>query len=146
MTRICFVCHGNICRSPMAEFIMKDIVDKAGRGKDFFIISAATHDDEIWNGKGSPIYPQARGQLQKNKIPFDDVKRAILLKKTDYEDYDLFICMDDENVRSMMRIFSGDPDGKIRKLLSFANENGDVSDPWYTRDFDRAFADICKGC
>lgn len=146
MYRIMFVCHGNICRSPMAEFIMKKLIKDRGLEKEFYIASAATHTDEIWNGTGSPIYPPAREQLIKNSVPFDENKRATLLKKDDWGKYDLFVCMDGENIRSMQRIFGSDNGKKCVKLLSFTNDGRDVSDPWYTRDFGRAFDDICFGC
>ena len=145
MKKIMFVCHGNICRSPMAEFIMKSIVREAGKEDNYFIVSAATHTDEICSGRGSPIYPPAREQLVKHSIPFGD-KHATLLKCSDYNDYDLFVGMDDENIRSINRIFGGDPAYKIHKLLSFSGDDDNVSDPWYTRDFDRAFSDIYRGC
>ncbi|MBR5428059.1 MAG: low molecular weight phosphotyrosine protein phosphatase [Clostridia bacterium] len=145
MTKICFVCHGNICRSPMAEFVMKELVRQAGREDEFFIVSAATHTDNIWDGGSSPIYPNALTQLKKHNIPYTK-KYAALLTRADYYKYDLFPCMDDENMRHMTRIFGGDPDGKLHKLLEYAGETRDVSDPWYTRDFDRAYADILRGC
>ena len=146
MHRIMFVCHGNICRSPMAEFVMKKLVKDRGLEKEFYIASAATHTDEIWNGTGSPIYPPAREQLIKNSVPFDENKRATLLKKDDWGKYDLFVCMDGENIRSMQRIFGSDNGKKCVKLLSFTNDSRDVSDPWYTRDFGTAYDDIYNGC
>ena len=146
MKRIMFVCHGNICRSPMAEFVFKKLVRDRGREDDFFVLSAATHTDEIRNGVGSHIYPPAREQLVSHSIPFDASKRAVLLKKEDYAKFDLFVCMDDENVYSMRRIFGNVSPEKCRKLMSFTGESRDVSDPWYTRDFDRAYSDILKGC
>ena len=146
MKRICFVCHGNICRSPMAEFIMKKLVSDKGLEKEFYIVSKATHTDEIWNGVGSRIYPPAQAQMNKKGIPFDSEKRAVLLEKTDYDKYDLFIGMDRENIRSMQYILGADRQGKIKKLLDYTEQGGNVSDPWYTRDFDRAYSDIYKGC
>jgi len=144
MIRICFVCHGNICRSPMAEFIMKKLVSDRGLENDFNIVSRATHTDEIWNDTGNPIYPPAQKQLKKNGIPFGE-KRAQLLKKSEAQSYDYFIVMDDENVRCTRRILGG-CDEKIIKLMSFTGSASNVSDPWYTRDFDRAFDDIYRGC
>ena len=143
MIRICFVCHGNICRSPMAEFVMKDIVSRNNRAKDFYIESRATHTDEIWNGRGNPIYPNAKEQLEIHGIPFDG-KRAQLLTKADLDSFDMFIGMDSENMRFMPKILGSD--SKVFSLMSFAGESRDVSDPWYTRDFDRAYNDIRKGC
>ncbi len=145
MIKLCFVCHGNICRSPMAEFVMKELVRRAGREKEFHIVSRATHTDEIWNGVGSRIYPPAEAMLIKKHIPYDKEKRAVLLEADDYGKYDLFIGMDRENMRAMPRILKNDREGKILKLLDFA-DGGNVSDPWYTRDFERAFQDIYKGC
>lgn len=146
MTRICFVCHGNICRSPMAEFVMKALVKRAGRENDFYIESRATHTDEIWDGVGSHIYPPAQEQLKREGIPFDTGKRAILLKKSDYDRFDLFIGMDRENMRYMPRILGADKENKIHKLLDFTKSGGDVSDPWYSRNFDKAYRDILRGC
>ena len=145
MTKICFVCHGNICRSPMAEFIMKELVRKAGTGGSFFIASAATHDDEILNGVGNPIYPPAQKKLRAEGVPFDD-REATQLRKTDYGSFDYFFCMDDDNVRFMNRIFGGDPERKIHKLPVFTGTGTNVSDPWFTGDFDTAYDDIRKGC
>ena len=146
MVKICFVCHGNICRSPMAEFIMKQLAAQAGRQDEFEIVSKATHTDEIWNGVGSPIYPPAQAILRQKHIPFDDSKRATLLKQRDYDKFDIFIGMDRENMRAMPRIFGGDRDGKIRRLLDYTDAPRDVSDPWYTRDFETAWRDINEGC
>ena len=146
MIRIMFVCHGNICRSPMAEFVMKKLVRDRGLENRFYILSAATHTDEIWDGRGSPIYPPAREQLIKHSIPFDEGKRATLLTKEDYDSFDYFACMDDENVRCMNRIFGTFNSPKIKKLMSFTNRGGSVSDPWYTRDFGQAYDDIYSGC
>ncbi|MBQ4151323.1 MAG: low molecular weight phosphotyrosine protein phosphatase [Clostridia bacterium] len=144
MTRIMFVCHGNICRSPMAEFIFKDLASKEGRAEDFAVASSATSTEEIWNGIGNPVYPPAREELAKHGIECGG-KRAIQLQKSDYDKYDIFIGMDSANIRNMHRILGGDGEGKIHKLLDFA-EGGDVSDPWYSDRFDIAYRDIYKGC
>lgn len=144
MIRICFVCHGNICRSPMAEFIMKALVKRAGEEKRFYITSKATHTDEIWNGIGSHIYPPAQEMLRKKHIPFDEEKRAVLLRKSDFSSYDYFIGMDNENMRCMQRILATDE--RLFRLMDFTEAGGSVSDPWYTRDFERAFSDIYRGC
>lgn len=140
-----FVCHGNICRSPMAEFIFKDLAEKRGISENFYISSSATSTEEIWNGIGNPVYHKARAELLKHGISSEG-KRAVQLKKSDYENYDLFVGMDSNNIRNMMRIFGSDTEGKVHKLLEFAGENGDVADPWYTGRFDVAYSDILKGC
>ena len=141
MIKIMFVCHGNICRSPMAEFIFKDMLQKCGRENEFVIESSATSTEEIWNGIGNPVYPPAKEELAKHGISCRG-KRAVQLKKSDYDKYDLFLCMDNRNVANTMRIFGSDPDNKVRKLL----KNKDVSDPWYTDQFDVAYSDIYEGC
>ena len=145
MIRIMFVCHGNICRSPMAEFIMKKLILDVGLSKEFAIESSATSTEEIWNGIGSPLYKPAREELLRHGIPFSE-RRATLLTKEDYGKYDLFIGMDSANIRNMHRIFGKDPDRKIKKLMDFTGRGGDVSDPWYSRDFGRAYSDIHEGC
>ncbi len=145
MIRIMFVCHGNICRSPSAEFIMKHLVKKAGVSEKFYIASSATSTEEIIGGVGKPIYPPAKRELERNGIAFEE-RQALQLKASDYDKYDYFIGMDSANIRSMHRIFGSDPKGKIYKLLSFTGIDRDVSDPWYSSRFDEAFKDIYKGC
>ena len=145
MIRILFVCHGNICRSPMAEFIFKDLVKKQGREKEFFVASCATSTEEIWNGLGNPVYPPARAELAKHGISCEG-KRAVQLTKKDYESYDLLIAMDSNNVRNIHRIIGSDPAGKVRKLMDYTPRGGDVADPWYTDRFDVAYRDIEEGC
>ena len=145
MKRIMFVCHGNICRSPMAEFIMKDMVRRKGIAEDFVIASSATSTEEIWNGVGNSVYPPAREELLSMGISCEG-KRAVQLKKSDYDRYDLFVGMDSMNIRNMHRILGGDPDGKIRKLMEFTERGGDVADPWYTGNFDVTRRDVCDGC
>jgi protein-tyrosine phosphatase len=145
MKRIMFVCHGNICRSPMAEFIMKDMVKKQGMEKEFFIASCATSTEEIWNGVGNPVYPPAKAELAKHGLSSEG-KRAVQLQKSDYEKYDLFIGMDSANIRNMHRILGGDPMGKIHKLMDYTDRGGDVADPWYSNRFDIAYRDIYEGC
>ena len=146
MIRILFVCHGNICRSPMAEFIMKDLVNNAGLEDAFRIASAATSTEEIWNGQGSLIYPPAQKKMSEKGIPFDKSKRARLLEKRDYDRFDLLIGMDERNRKSMKLLFPGDPEGKIQLLLDYTDRPREVSDPWYTGDFERAYQDIREGC
>ena len=141
MTKILFVCHGNICRSPMAEFIMKDLVRKAGLSAQVQIDSAATSREEISN----PIYPPAQRQLRAHGVAFDD-HRARQMTRQDYADYDLLIGMDTQNLRNMQRICGGDPDGKLRLLLAYTGQTRSVADPWYTDDFDAAWQDIAFGC
>ena len=145
MTRILFVCHGNICRSPMAEFIMKDLVEKAGLSNQFQISSAATSTEEIWNGIGNPVYPPARQKLAEHNISCEG-KRAVQLQRSDYVKYDYLIGMDSTNIRNMHRMLGGDPEGKIAKLLSFAGSDRDISDPWYTGDFETTYRDVIEGC
>lgn len=145
MTKIMFVCHGNICRSPMAEFIMKDLVKKAGREREFLIASSATSTEEIWEDVGNPVYPPAARELSRHGLSSEG-KRAVQIKKSDYGKWDMILCMDSKNLRNLHRIFGGDPEGKIRKLMSLAGSDADVSDPWYTGDFAGVYDDIYKGC
>ena len=141
MIKILFVCHGNICRSPMAEFVMKDLVRKAGLESQFQIASAATSTEEI----GSPVYPPARRKLAEHGINCSG-KTARQLTRADYDRYDLLIGMDNANLRNMRRICGGDSDGKIRLLLEFTGRSGEVADPWYTGDFEATWRDVLEGC
>ena len=141
MTSILFVCHGNICRSPMAEFIMKDLVKKAGLRDRYEIASAATS----WEELGSPVYPPARRELALHGISYQG-KTARQVTRKDYETYDALLCMDHSNVRNLLRIIGSDPQGKVHLLMDYTDTPGEVSDPWYTGDFSRAYADIEKGC
>lgn len=143
MIRIMFVCHGNICRSPMAEFIMKKLVADSGLQDNFHIVSSATSNEEIWNGIGNPVYSPAVCELRKHGISCDG-KTAVQLKKSDYDKYDYFIGMDSANIRNMKKILKNDD--KIYKLLTFAGRSDDVADPWYTRDFATTYRDIYSGC
>lgn len=145
MIRIMFVCHGNICRSPMAEFILKKMIAEQGRADEFFVASSATSTEEIYKGKGNPVYPPAAAELGKHGILCYG-KRAVQLKESDYGDYDLFVGMDSANIRNMHRILGGDPKGKIRKLMDYTPRGGDVADPWYSDRFDVAYRDIYEGC
>lgn len=141
MIKVLITCHGNICRSPMAEFVMKDLVKKAGRDGEFDIASAATSSEEI----GNPVYPQARRKLAEHGLACDG-KRARQFTARDYSHYDLIIGMDSANIRSLRRASGGDPEGKVRLLLSYTPHPRDVADPWYTGDFDAAWNDIYTGC
>ena len=143
--KIMFVCHGNICRSPMAEFIFKQMAEELGIANRFLVVSSATSQEEIWNGVGNPVYPSAKAELKRHGIGCDG-KRAVQLQKSDYTQYDLFIGMDSANLRNMHRIFGGDPNGKIHKLMDYTARGGDVADPWYTDRFDVAYHDIYDGC
>ena len=140
-----FVCHGNICRSPMAEFIFKDMVKKQGMEHKFFIASSATSTEEIWNGTGNPVYPPAMAELEKHGLSCGG-KRAVQLKERDYDAYDFFIAMDSMNIRNIKRIFKSDKENKIKKLMDYTERGGDVADPWYSRRFDAAYKDIHDGC
>lgn len=142
---VMFVCHGNICRSPMAEFIFRDIVNKAGRGDAYHISSSATSTEEIWGAVGNPVYPPARDELLRHGLRCDG-KRAVQVKKSDYDKYDLFVVMDGNNVRNIMRIFGSDKENKVHKLMDYTNRGGDVADPWYSRNFKTAYDDIELGC
>ena len=145
MYRIMFVCHGNICRSPMAEFILKDMI-KASNDKDLFIIaSSATSTEEIYGNVGNPVYPPAKRELAAHGISCEG-KRAVQLKASDYEKYDIFAVMDSANLRNAKRILGGDPEGKVVKLLSFTDNERDVEDPWYSGDFGGVYGDIVEGC
>ena len=142
MTRILFVCHGNICRSPMAEFVLKDMVQKRGLDPEYQIDSAATSREEI----GNPVYPPARRKLEANGI-FCGGHHARQMTRSDYERYDLIVCMDHSNVQSALRITGGDPKHKICLLLDYAGRKGkEVADPWYTGNFEETFRDITEGC
>ena len=146
MIKIMFVCHGNICRSPMAEFIFKDMTEKQGIAQAFIVCSSATSTEEIWNGVGNPVYPPAKQELDKHGISCEG-KRAVQLKKSDYEKYDLFVAMDSMNIRNIGRIFGKDPDNKVKRLMDYTDRKGsDVADPWYSGRFDVAYKDIYDGC
>ena len=141
MKNILFVCNGNICRSPMAEFVMKDLVKKAGLERDFSIASAATSTEEI----GCPVYPPARRKLAEHGIGCAG-HAARQMTAADYGRWDYLVGMDGANLRNMRRICGGDPEGKISLLLDWADRSGDVADPWYTGDFDATWRDVLAGC
>lgn len=167
MIKILFICHGNICRSPMAEIFMKDDVLRAGLSKHFYIDSAAVSTEEIYNGVGNPVYPPAKAELRRHGLSCEG-KKARQMTEEDYQKFDLLIGMDSSNISWMKRIAGGDPDGKIFKLMDFADnhldieghgvtgifensdskhvESRDVMDPWYTGDFKATWNDIVKGC
>lgn len=144
MYKIMFVCLGNICRSPMAELLLKHMVAKIGRTDEFEIASSATSDENVWNGVGAPVYPPIKSLLESKGISCAG-KRAQVLEKSDGDHYDLFLCMDDSNVRNAQRILGAKNAHKCKKLLSYAGETGNVADPWHTRDFESAYADIQRG-
>lgn len=141
MTKILFVCHGNICRSPMAEFVMKNLVEKQGMSDQFYIASAATSTEEI----GNSVHHGTRNRLKREGIHTDG-KYAVQLTKADYQAYDYLIGMDKNNIRNMKRIVGDDVENKIRLLLAFAGQNREIADPWYTGDFDLTYADVLEGC
>ena len=142
MMRILFICHGNICRSPMAEFVMKDLVRKAGLESQFHIESAATSTEEI----GNPVYPPARRKLAEHGISSDG-HAARQLRNEDYDRFDLLIGMDKANLRNMYRICGGDFDNKMHLLMEFAGHpDSEVADPWYTGDFESTWQDVLAGC
>ena len=141
MTKILFVCLGNICRSPMAEFVMKDLVERAGLAGTFSIASAATSSEEA----GNPVYPPARRKLAEHGIQCAG-ETSRQLRAEDYGKYDLLIGMDGRNLRNMECICGGDPEGKIHLLMDYTDRPGEVADPWYTGDFERAWQDILEGC
>ncbi len=141
MVRILFICHGNICRSPMAEFVFKDMIEKLGRSDEFYVASAATSYEEI----GNPVHRGTAKILDGLGILYSS-KRAVHLEKSDYAKYDYLVCMDSANVRNTLRIIGNDKEEKIHKILEFTGSHEDVADPWYTGDFDRTYKDVLLGC
>lgn len=141
MTKVLFVCHGNICRSPMAEFILRDMIAKRRLEGRFLVRSAATSAEEI----GNPVHYGTKRLLTEHGIDCSQ-RRAICLCADDYERYDYIIGMDSQNLRDMMTLFDGDPDGKLHLLLDFTDEPRDVADPWYTGDFETTYDDVSRGC
>ena len=150
MVRVLFVCWGNICRSPMAEFMLKDMVEKKGIKDEFIIESAATSTEEIWNGHGNPIYPPAQAELRRRGIgttPYTDFtkKQAVQITRADYDKYDYILCAESINVSGTTRIVGGDPDEKIKRILDFSDRPRDIADPWYTGIFDATYRDLKEG-
>ena len=142
MIKIMFVCHGNICRSPMAEFVMKDMAARRGLGEGVLIMSAATSGEET----GRDMHPASQAKLRAEGVPFER-RKAARLTRADYEKFDYIVGMDGPNIRDILRICGGDPDEKVWKLMDFTDEAGDdIADPWYTGNFTRAYDDIKKGC
>ena len=141
MTKILFICHGNICRSAMSEFIMKDMIEKRGLSDRIEVASAATSREEI----GNDMYPPAKRKLDKEHIPYTR-RQARQVKAADYDKYDLLLCMEQYNIRNLKRIIPSDPEHKIHLLLDYTDNPRDISDPWYTDDFDTAYDDIVTGC
>jgi len=141
MTKILFICHGNICRSPMAEFVMKEMVKSRGVSDEFYIASAATSTEEINN----PVYPGTRKRLAKEGISVAG-KYAVQITRADYEKYDYLLAMDSRNIANMMRIFGSDPDNKICRLLDLTDKPRDIIDPWPCGDYDKTYDDVLEGC
>ncbi|MBQ0039460.1 MAG: low molecular weight phosphotyrosine protein phosphatase [Treponema sp.] len=141
MNRILFICHGNICRSTMAEFVMKDLVAKSGRQAEFFIDSKATSTEEI----GNPPHPGTVSKMRQVGIPMNP-HRASQMKKSDYDDFDLIIGMDSWNIRNILKITGGDSEGKVHMLLDYTSHPRDIADPWYTHNFDETYNDVLEGC
>ncbi|NLD19676.1 MAG: low molecular weight phosphotyrosine protein phosphatase [Clostridiales bacterium] len=141
MTKILFICHGNICRSPMAEFVFKDMLRKKGIEHKYEVASAATSTEEL----GNNVHHGTIGKLNSMGIAVED-RRAWQIRKSDYDKYDLFILMDENNMRNVKRIFSDDCEKKIQKLLDYSTNPRDIADPWYTGNFDVTYDDIAEGC
>ena len=145
MIRVLFVCLGNICRSPMAEFIMKSIISERGLSDRFYIASAATSTEEIWNGVGNPVYPPAKRELAKHGISCEG-KRAVQITKADYGKYDYILGMEERNIRNILRIVGKDPEHKVKLLLDYSDHPRDIADPWYTGNFESTYRDVVEGC
>lgn len=141
MIKIMFVCHGNICRSPMAEFILKDMVKKQGIEDKFLIKSCATSTEEI----GNPVYPPAKRELERRGVVCA-YRQAVQIKRSDYDEFDMLIAMDGRNIINLGRMLGEDKENKIFKMMDFTSRGGDVADPWYYGNFDKCFDDISEGC
>lgn len=140
MIKVMFVCHGNICRSPMAEFVFRDMVKKAGLEREIYVASSATSREEI----GNPVYPPAKRKLKQHGISCEG-KRAIQITVDDYKNYDYIIAMESYNIRNMMKIIGDDKDNKVYRLLDFTDNKKDIDDPWYSGNFDITYDEICEG-
>ena len=145
MIKVLFICHGNICRSPMAEYVFRKMVDEAGLADSIEVSSAATTDDEIWSDTGSPVYPPVERLLKENGMDPKE-KRAVRLTVDDYDKYDYFVGMDDENLSDMKLTLNGDPKRKCSLLLDYTHHPRSVADPWYTRYFQKTWDDVDHGC
>lgn len=146
MIKVLFICHGNICRSPMAEFVLKDMVSKKHMEDKFIIASASTSTEEIINGVGNPVYPPAKAELSKHGISCEG-KRAVQVTKQDYRNYDYLIVMDTNNLRNLKRIVGEDTENKVSMLLDYAGRKGEsIADPWYTGNFTITYEEIEEGC
>ena len=145
MIRVLFVCLGNICRSPIAEFVMKDMVVKREIADRFYIASAATSTEEIWNGVGNPVYPPAKRGLARHGISCEG-KRAVQINKADYGKYDYILGMEERNIRNILRIVGKDPEHKVKLLLDYSDHPRDIADPWYTGNFESTYRDVVEGC
>lgn len=146
MIKVLFICHGNICRSPIAEFVLKDMVKKLNKESDFYIASAATSREEIWGDVGNPVYPPAREELRKHGISCEG-KHAVQITKEDYNKYDYLLCMDSQNIRNTLRIIGSDPENKVKLLLDYTDRHGhSIADPWYTGNFEVTYDDVVYGC
>ena len=145
MIRVLFVCLGNICRSPMAEFIMKSIVSERSLSDRFYIASAATSTEEIWNGVGNPVYPPAKQELARHGISCEG-KRAVQITKADYGKYDYILGMEERNIRNILRDSGRRPEHKVKLLLDYSDHPRDIADPWYTGNFESTYRDVVEGC
>ena len=145
MIRVLFICHGNICRSTMAESVLTHLVHQLHLDNQFEIDSAATSREEIWNGIGNPVYSPAREELAKHGIDCKG-KRAVQLTKADYDKYDYILGMDYWNLKNMLRILKSDPEDKVKLLLDYSDDPRDIADPWYTGGFDVTYSDVVEGC
>ena len=141
MIKVLMVCHGNICRSPMAEFLLKDLINKMGISHKFKVDSAGTSTEEL----GNPVHPGTVKKLQSENIPMTQ-RRAVQLKKKDYQQYDWLLCMDEMNIKNTLKIIDSDPEQKVKKLLDFSDQPRDIADPWFTGNFDQTYGDILEGC
>jgi len=141
MIKVLFVCHGNICRSTMAEFVFKAMITKAGLQDKFYIASAGTSTEEL----GNPVHPGTRKKLAEHGINCAG-KYAVQITKADYDKYDYILGMDSQNIKNMNRIFDGNPDNKVKLLLEYTGESVDIADPWYTGDFEATYRDVLRGC